>query len=356
MRLNVARAFVLGILLATLALPAGELQSFARQEQPPQQQPPKKPPEPEAGYAISVEVPLVNVDVVVTDNNGTFIPGLKKENFRVLEENAPQTITNFTPAEAPITIVLLVEFSQLAYSYFAYQSSSWAYEFLNYLNKDDYVALVTFDIRPRIEVDFTRDKTEVQKTLARLFFPGFREASLFDSVIDTVERLQDVKGKKAILILASGLDTSLGKHTLDDALKRLRQTDVTIFAVGVGRDFVEYFDARNRLSSTARLDFYQAQNQLNAFTRLTGGRAWFPRFQGELPNIFRDVAGMLRNQYSIGYTPANKNRDGKFRKIKVELVDANGNPLVVVDQHNKKVKYVVYAREGYVAPKGGVSD
>jgi VWFA-related protein len=346
-RINFARAFLLGILLVTLAFPAGELQAIPRQEQKPQQPPPK--PQPQGEYAISVEVPLVNVDVVVTDNNGTFIPGLKKENFRVLEDGVPQTITNFAPAEAPITIVLLIEFSRLFYSYFAYQSTNWAYEFLNHLNKDDYVALVTFDLQPHLEADFTKNKAEVQNVLARLYYPNFREAGLFGAVVDTLDRLKDVKGKKAILLVASGFDTGLGKYTLDDALKACRQTDVTIFSVGVGRDAIERFRLDN-------IGYFQAQNQLKSFARITGGRDWFPRFQGELPGIFREVADMLRNQYSLGYVPGSKSRDGKFHKIKVEMVDANGNPLVVVDQHHKRVKYVVYAREGYVASKGGVSD
>lgn len=347
MRRSVFRVLVLALVVAALALPAGELRLLAQEKAQE-----KRPPQPEGEFAITVDVPLVNVDVVVTDNRGNFVSGLRKQNFRVLEDGVPQAITNFAPTEAPITIVLLVEFSKLAYEYFAYQTTSWSQEFLNYLNQDDWVALVSFDLKTRIEVDFTRNKAEVQRHLARMIFPSFTEASLFDGVIETVDRLKDVKGKKAILIVASGIDTQLGKRTLDDALKALRQTDVTLFAVGVGRDFFEYYDAYGALSPEARMTFYQAQNQLNAFARMTGGRAWFPRFRGEVPAIFREVAGHLRNQYSLGYVPSNARRDGKLRKIKVELVDEVGNPLTIVDQKNKKVKYQVYAREGYVVPKG----
>ncbi len=357
MRLTLFRALLLGVLLGTLVVPAGDLRALAQAQQPPPPQPDKqqKKPEQAGEYAISVEVPLVTVDVVATDHSGNFITGLKKENFRILEDGVAQTITNFAPTEAPITMVLLIEFSRLGYEYFAYKAREGAYDFLNQLNKDDWVALETFDMRPRIEVDFTRDKQEVKQTLARLAFPGFTEANLFDAVIDTLDRLQDVKGKKSIFILASGYDT-FSKHTLDQALKRLQQTDVTIFAVGVGRSFFEYFDNRGGVSGPGRLGYYQAENQLRQFCLKTGGRAWFPRFDGELPSIFREVAASLRNQYSLGYIPANKARDGKFRKIKVELVGPDGSPLVVHDQKGKNVKYVVYAREGYTPPKGGVGD
>src|SRR5437879_2390819 len=191
MRLTLFRALLLGVLMATLILPAGELQALAQAQQPPPppQQPDKqeKKPEQPGEFAISIEVPLVTVDVVATDNSGNFITGLKKENFRILEDGVPQTITNFSPTDAPITMVVLMEFSKLGYEYYAYKARNAAYEFLDQLNKDDWVALETFDLRPRIEVDFTRDKQEVKQALARLAFPGFREANLFRSEEHTSE-------------------------------------------------------------------------------------------------------------------------------------------------------------------------
>ncbi len=352
MRLTVFRALILGVLIATLMVPVSELQTLAQAPpQPQQKDQQQKPPE----YSISVEVPLVTVDVVATTNSGGFITGLKKENFRVLEDGTSQTITNFAPTEAPITMVILLEFSRLGFQVFAYNATNWAYDFLNQLQKDDWVALVTFDLRTHIDVDFTRDKQEVRQGVVHLMFPSFREANLFDAVYDTLDRLQDVKGKKSILVLASGFDT-FSKHTLDQTLKRLRQTDVTIFSVGVGRDLIERMDARGYLSGSQRVGYYQAENQLRTFAQMTGGRAWFPRFDGEIPSIFREVAASLRNQYSLSYTPTNRTRDGKYRKIKVELVNADGSPLAIVDQKGKKQKYVVYAREGYTAPKGNVAD
>ena len=92
-----------------------------------------------------------------------------------------------------------------------------------------------------------------------------------------------------------------------------------------------------------RLTFLQADNQLNTFARRTGGKAWFPKFMGEYPSILQEVGVELRNQYSIGYVPLNPAKDGKFRKIKVDVVDENGNPVKTV---------VVRAKEGYQAAKG----
>ena len=89
---------------------------------------------------------------------------------------------------------------------------------------------------------------------------------------------------------------------------------------------------------------------MNTFAEMTGGYAWFPRFEGEMPDIFNSVATFLRSQYTIGITPGD-NADGKFHKLKVEALDNNGNPLTTPDKKGKAKKVNVYARQGYTAPK-----
>lgn len=330
--------------------PAGEQQ--AAKAQNPSQNPPDQKTE---APTIAIEVPVVTVDVVATTNHGDIIPGLKKENFRILEDGVPQTITNFGSTDAPITMVVLMEFSKVAYAVFSYKALEQAYDFVRYLNKNDWVALETFDMKMRVEVDFTQNKDEIKDAVAHLYFPGFSESNVFDALLETVDRLKDVKGKKSILLLASGLDT-FSKHTLDQTMKELRQSDVTIFCVGMSRDYVEYLDSHGMIGGAGRLSFLQAENQLKTFANMTGGRSWSPMFRGEFPGIFQDVVASLRNQYSLAYVPANRPRDGKFHKIKVQLVAPDGSPLIVQDQKGKKQKYVVYAREGYTAPKGNIGD
>ena len=330
--------------------PAQENPAPAQKPAAPQQQKPQ-----EGGVSISVEVPVVTLDVVAATQNGDIIPGLKKENFRVLEDGQPQTITSFGPTDAPITMVVLMEFSARFYGWFGYQAKYWASALFPNLNQKDWVALVTFDMRPRTEVDFTQNKQEVEAAIYHLYYPGFSESNLFDALLDTNERLKDVKGKKSILVLASGVDT-FSKHTLDQTMKQLRGTDTTIFAVGLDKPLSNYLEMHRALGTMNRMDFLQAENQLKTFTQMTGGFAWFPQFDGEIPGIMREVAAFLRHQYSISYTPSNPNQDGKFRKIKVELVAPDGGPLVVTDQKGKKQKIVVYTREGYQSVKGGVGD
>jgi len=200
-----------------------------------------------------------------------------------------------------------------------------------------------------MEVDFTQNKDEVRNALYHLYFPGFSESNVYDALLDTADRLKDVPGKKSILLVATGRDT-FSKHTYDQTMKALRQTDVPIFIVGMSKVIQNAREMRGYQGS--EIDLLQDENQMKTFAKETGGFAWFPQFTGEIPGIFQEVAAFLRNQYSLTYSPSNRNRDGKFRKVKVELVAPDGSPLTVLDQKGKKQKYVVYAREGYVAPTG----
>jgi VWFA-related protein len=349
MQTSLFRRLVLSLLTLTLLIPSGNLPAWAQdKDKDKAKQAPQAQTAP--GFSISVTVPVVTVDVVVTDNNGNYLKDLKKENFRITEDGTVQTISNFAPSEAPITIVLLLEFSKLGYQFFTYNAVNWAAGFLGTLKPNDWVALETFNMRPNVEVDFTHNREELLQGLSSLYFPPFSESNIFDAISDVLDRIKDVKGKKAVLVLASGIDT-FSRMTLDQALKRIRETDATIFTVGVAEQF---FINQAPGQFGEQLTYIQAQNQLKTFAAMTGGRSWLPRFDGEIPSIMQEVATSLRNQYSMAYSPTNEALDGKYRKIKVELLAPDGGALTVMNEKGKKMKFQVYARQGYTAPKTNV--
>src|SRR5437016_2214934 len=305
-------------------------------------------------YSLRVNVPLVNVDVLVTTKSGQFIPGLKKDNFRVLEDGVQQSLSNFNVSEAPITAVLLVEFASTNY-YFMVDALNASYAFANSLKKNDWVAVISYDMKPHILADFTQDKQAVYGALNQLRIPGFAETNLFDALYDTLDRVDQIEGRKYVILVTTGVDT-FSKLNLDQIMKKIRATkDVTIFPVSVGFAVREYCET-HRCGYThgigipvSNIDYLQADNEMNTFARLTGGRAYFPRFQGELPEIFHDISGDIRNQYNLAYRPTNPKLDGSYRKLKVEVVGPDGSPLKVRDQKGKDVKYQIVAREGYTA-------
>lgn len=300
---------------------------------------------PESAQTITSESSLVNVDVLVVDEDGTVLGGLKKENFRLLDNGKPQVITNFAPVSAPITIAVLMEYNSSSYNYFAAKAADWSSLFLNHLEPLDYVALVTYDLKPTVRADFTRNKAAVRDTLNMLGYPEFHEGNLFDSVLDTLDRLERIKGRKAMLILSTGANT-FSSYSLNDVLDRIRRTDVTIFCVGLAEaEYLNYGEG---------FGYLQDKNQLDTFADQTGGIAYFPRFQGELPSIFSSIAAILRNEYTLGFTPPLEARDGKYHKLQIQVVGADGKPLIVTNKQGKKRKVVVTARRGYVAPRNEV--
>jgi Ca-activated chloride channel family protein len=308
---------------------------------------------PEGLPTFSSDVNTVQLEVAVLDNRGHFIPNIPRGNFRVLEDNVPQQISGFTTnADAPMTIAMVIEFNALFQQYWSqgwYETLVASYGFIETLKPEDYVAIVAYDMRPEILTDFTTDRGKIQEAMQRLRIPGFSESNMYDALVDTGQRMSNIEGRKAILLVATGRDT-FSKLTFDKARKGIQENGVPIYAISLLQAFRAVYDTY--MPDTMRMDFLQADNQLNTFTRETGGQAFFPRFYGEFPNIFREIGNALRNQYSIAYNPSNQVKDGKFRKIKVELVNPdNGEQLRIVDQKKKPIKYSIVAKQGYTAPR-----
>lgn len=305
-------------------------------------------------YSIKVDVPLVSLDVMVTTKDGQFIPNLKKENFRVTEDGAPQTISNFSQSAAPITAVMLVEFASTNY-YFVRDAVNASYSFARTLKKDDWVAVISYDMKPQILTDFTQDKGAVMGAIGQMRIPGFAETNLFDALYDTLDRLDGIEGRKYIILITTGVDT-FSKLNLDQVMKKVKNSkNVAIFPVSLGWALRNYCEMHSCGYThgvgipVSQMDYLQADNEMNTFARMTGGKAYFPRFQAEFGEIFQNIGNDIRNQYSIAYRPSNSKLDGTYRKLKVELVAPDGGQLKVRDQKGKDVKVQIFAREGYTA-------
>ncbi len=296
----------------------------------------------------------VNVDVAVLDNKGRFIPNIPAGNFRVLEDNVPQKISNFAIGEAPMTICMVIEFSNLFQKYWTsswYETLQASYGFLETLKPEDYVAVVAYDLRPEILSDFSTDKRKAYEAMQRLRIAAFSESNLYDAITDTAERMSEIEGRKAMVVIASGIDT-FSKQTFDQARKKIQAAGVPMYAVGIMQALREMVDARGGMGAIQRLDFLQADNQMRTFAKESGGMSFFPRFFGEFPGIYGAIHQAMRNQYSLTFAPTNQAKDGKFRKLRVELINPQTNePLRIVDEKNKPIKYQIVAKAGYTAPR-----
>ncbi len=315
-------------------------------------QPKFKNPDGAGDYSLRVDVPEVTVDVgVLLEKTGQFVPGLKPANFKLYENGVEQKITGFKRVEAPITALLLCEFANSNSTYaFLYDMRNAAWEFAQQLRPQDYVALMTFDMRTQIWLDFTQDKRQLLNAIQSLVIPGFSERNLFDALYEAEDRLSRIEGHKYIILIASGRDT-FSKLTLDKIYQKVKTTpDITIFAISTGGALRAMTEGGPGVGQQMRdIDYLQADNEMKTFAKSTGGMFFRPRFVGEMPDIFGDINKAIRSKYELIYHPSDAKQDGTYRKLRVELVDDEGKPLRFQDEKHKQLKYDIIARDGYKA-------
>lgn len=309
-----------------------------------------KNPEGLSNFSLRVDVPEVTVDVgVLLEKSGQFVPGLRPGNFRVYENGTEQKVIGFKRVEAPITALLLCEFASTNYN-FVYDMRNAAWAFAQQLRPQDYVAMMTFDLRTQIVTDFTQDKRQLYNAINSMVIPGFSERNLFDALYEAEDRLSRIEGRKYIVVIASGRDT-FSRITLDKIMQKVKNTpDVTIYAVSTGGALRAMTEGGGGWGAQMRdLDYLQADNQMKTFAKMTGGMWFSPRFVGEMPDIFSDINNAIRSKYQLIYRPTDAKQDGTYRKLRVELVDEEGKPLRMQDEKHKQLKYDIIARDGYQA-------
>lgn len=298
---------------------------------------------------IAVRVDLVNLDVSVIDALGNFIGDLKRENFRVLDDGVEQPLTHFTPVEAPAQVLVLVETGPAVYLIHR-QHLLAANALLEGLAADDRVALGTYDQAARPVLDFTEDKRGLAQALEGLHYNlGMAQLNLFDGLAAALDWLAPLPGKKAIVLLSTGLDSS-GAGRWEALEQKLHASDVVVMAVALGGELRQPDKKKKTQPVTPSKDesgmsFARADLNLENIAEATGGRAYFPRDAREFAGIYRQIAIQLRHQYSLAFAPPT--RDARFHQVEVQLRDASGLPLLTRDG---KPAYRVSTRKGYLAP------
>ena len=172
-------------------------------------------------YSLRVDVPLVNLNVnVILDKTHQFVPGLKPNNFLVLEDGVEQKVDTVRLTQTPITAVMLLEFASTSWNSIRDMQND-AVGFFHSLRPDDYVAVITYDLRTHILCDFTNNQEVIANSIRSLMIPGFSETDLFDALYETLDRTSRIDGRKYIILAGSGRDT-LSKITLDKMLAKIK--------------------------------------------------------------------------------------------------------------------------------------
>jgi VWFA-related protein len=307
---------------------------------------------------IHISVDRVSVGVVVTDSRGQFIGGLRREDFRLFDNGTEQPITDFFNVDEPAQVLLLIEAGPAVYLLEGGHLQA-VHALLDGLAPTDRVAIARYNGVPEPISDFTPDKSAAVGTLDQLRFNlGFGQLNLASSLATSLDWLAHISGKKTIVLLSTGFDTS-PPAAGQNLLTLLKSTEVRVLAVSLGgelRDTQLPEKKRSRKDQPASEKtqlvaegFAQADEELRTIAVANGGRAYFPRTTKDFAEVFKEIAQLVRHEYSLGFVPPSQ--DGKLHSIEVRVASssATNSPGAAYGPTTSQA-YRVDHRQAYVAP------
>jgi len=282
---------------------------------------------PDLNKSIKVDVDLVTVNATVTDAQNRVITGLEKDHFKIWEDKLQQKIEYFSAEDVPISLGIVFDVSGSMKDKIN-TSREAAVTFLKMGNPEDEYFLETFSSRPQVAEDFTTDVSKLQNKL--VFQTANGMTAMYDAVYVSLEKLKEGSNpKKALLLITDGEDNR-SRYTFSNIREYVKEQNVQIYAIGIVSDF-------NSQLGSGRT----GRALIEELADLTGGHAFFPDSVYDLEDICTKIAIELKNQYVLGYRSTNENKDGKWRKIRVQVDGPKG-----VGRLNVRFK------SGYYAPVG----
>jgi VWFA-related protein len=343
------RVTIYGLLFAACAalLPVLSAGQQSAPPPPPQQQQEQKPDlrtqtqrELEQIPAIRAEVSLVNVIFTVLNRRNRFVTDLERGNFKVFEDNRPQSITNFSRETGlPLRIVVLLDTSNSIRDRLQFEKDA-AIDFLANVvrRRKDQAMVMTFDNEPQVIQGFTDDVGALSEAIMKQRAGG--ATALYDAIYvaardylskappSTVDNLEV---RRVLVVISDGEDTMPSQRTRSEALEMALRADVVIYTISTSTDWMSITG-----SEPKKYHKTDGDKVLELLADEGGGRAFFPYRIDDLAQSFLDISTELRSQYSLAYVPENKTPDGRYRKIRIET-DRKG--------------LIIRARKGYFAPR-----
>jgi Ca-activated chloride channel homolog len=312
----------------------------------------KKTQEVEPGDVVSIETTEVMTPVTVRDSNGRLVAELTRSDFRVFEDEREQPLSDLALRQVPVDVVLMVDASSsVAKNLDDFRRA--AEGFAARLAAEDRISLIKFDDRVELLQDWTRSRFQLRRALGRIepgMFTRFHDALILASR----EHFGQTKSRRAVIVLTDGIDSGRSNTTLRLALETLLKAQVTVYVISnteISRAAKKAELDELMSSGSASVHFNQlriddlqrglqvldgSEANLADLTAATGGRLYKPHSFEALDSTYAEVADELRHQYALYYTPADKKRDGRFRRVEVET---------------KNPAYKAVTRIGYFAPK-----
>lgn len=281
---------------------------------------------------IDVDVVDVPLNVSVADNRGKTVSNLKKEDFKVFEDDKLQAIRAFrTDTDLPLSVALLVDASGSIVDKLKFEQAAATDFFFNTIKrKKDRAAVISFDSTAFLQTDdtpdgFTDEPERLADALKKIRAGG--GTSVYDAIHVSVKAklaLEKGERRKVLILISDGEDTS-SRYSLTEALEMAQRHDTIIYAIST-----------NKTSDTKTREKVKGDEVLQKLVDETGGKAYFPLKLDDLASDFQKIGDELRSQYVLSYTPTNPTLDGTYRKVRVEMIDK---------------KYKARSRQGYFAVK-----
>jgi VWFA-related protein len=307
---------------------------------------------------IRVRVDRVNVGVVVTDSRGQFIGGLRRESFQLFDNGVERPVTDFLSVDEPAQVLLLIEAGPAVYLLEGGHLQA-VHALLDGLSPKDRIAIAGYNEALKPILDFTPDKLATAGALDQLRFNlGFGDLNLASSLATSLDWLAHVPGKKSVVLLSTGFDTS-PSAAAQNLLVRLKSSDVRVLTISLAGELRDPTPPQKKHSKkepptpekaqVVAEGFARADQELKVIAEANGGRAYFPKTTKDFAEVFREIAQLVRHEYNLGFVPPM--HDGKLHTIEVRLsISPATNAPGIASGQSIAASYRVDHRQAYVAP------
>ena len=294
---------------------------------------------------------VVTLRLLVEDPNGYFVPNLRRDNFVVYENGVPQENATVEIEHAAVSLGVLLEFGGRAPSLnrmLSLEVAQAGHQLLDELGREDKIAIWKYSDKVDTVADFSQGHETLDHVFQEFGTPAFSETNLYDALLFAIQQMRTVKGRKAIILITSGIDT-FSKASFNDVVSNAQSSDAPIYIVSLAPELRALVDLHDSVGPFARTDWSKVEAQLEEIARISGGRAYSPDTTADLSIIYDDILENLRVRYVITYRSSNDQDLNSPRRIRVQLVDPQtGGPLHITDERGRVIRANVIVQGSYV--------